>query len=83
MTERVEFTHKGLFCGIVPVYVGNVGDDVLDVKERHWVFVPLFVICEWLLMFVAFLLFIVGRPTEVSPILITGKLSTSRWLIID
>lgn len=83
MTERVEFTHKGLFCGICPVYVGGIGDDILDVKERHWVFVPLFLILEWMLMFVSFVLFIVGINEPFNPVLITGKLKYPKFLRID
>lgn len=40
------YTHKGWF-GICPVYLGNLGSDIVKVAPRWEAVVPLFVISEW------------------------------------
>ena len=32
-----KYTHYGLFCGLVPVYVGRPESESPDVVERNWV----------------------------------------------
>lgn len=32
-----KYTHYGWFCGVCPVYLGNLGSEAPTVAERNWV----------------------------------------------
>lgn len=46
MRHKIKLTHKGWF-GVCPVYFANLYSEAPVVIERHWVFLPLFILSEW------------------------------------
>jgi len=69
------FTHKGLFCGIVPVYLNFDDEDCPLIVERHWAFIPLFTIVELLFGICILVRCIVDDKYQpMFPIRITGEL---------
>lgn len=73
---QAKITHKGWF-GLCPIYMGTMdGDESAPlIVERHWVFVPLFLLSELIfsVMFAAISLFDLTYEPE-WPIRVTGEL---------
>lgn len=69
-----KFTHKGFFCGIVPVYIDMTNEDCPMICERHWSLLPLFMLVE-LLFGCAVLIRTMSDPDyePLFPIKITGE----------
>lgn len=69
------FTHKGLFCGIVPVYINFDDEEFPLIMERHWAFVPLFTVVQLIFGICIFIRTMVDDDYEpMFPIKITGEL---------
>jgi len=72
---KEDFTHKGLFCGIVPVYLNMDDAECPLIVERHWLFVPLFVAVEFIFGICILARTMVDDDYEpMFPIRITGEL---------
>lgn len=82
-TLSIVLTHKGWF-GICPVHIGNLHDDAPFIHPRHWLFEPLFWLCElfFTALFFSFTRVDPGLSPQV-PLLVTGELATARVLEID
>jgi len=75
MKNQLTFTHKGWFCGIVPVYLNMNDKECPLIIERHWIFGPLFVMTEWVFGFCILIRTFVDKEYDpMFPIKITGEL---------
>jgi len=78
MTDEIEWTHHGLFCGIVPVRANLDDPEEAVLEERHWAFIPLFWVVDG--AFSAFLVvqsWIDPEFDPAYPLKITRVLDTS------
>lgn len=68
-------THKGLFCGVVPVFLDMTDPECPGIVERHWSLWPLLEIVEAVLS-VCIAARSLFDPTyePAFPIMITGEL---------
>lgn len=67
-------THKGWF-GICPVYFGNPYGSAPLVVERHWCFLPLMMISEWIYGLSFFIISVFIPDYQPAwPLKITGEL---------
>lgn len=71
---KIPLTHKGWF-GICPVYFGRLDSEAPLVVERHWVFMPLMMLSE----FVYGLVLMFAEEPQ-WPLRITGELPPGRVL---
>lgn len=70
----MSFTHKGLFCGVVPVYLDMTDEDCPLVVERHWLILPLFIATELVFGCCVFVRTLFDAEYEpMFPIKITGE----------
>lgn len=69
-----KLTHKGLFCGIVPVYLDMSDEDMPMMCVRHWSLEPLLDVVEMLFGMCVFLRSLAEADYEpMYPIKITGE----------
>jgi hypothetical protein len=69
-----KFTHKGYFCGVVPIYLDMTNEEAPLIVERHWSFLPLFILIEFVFGICVFLRTMVDREYEpMYPLKITGE----------
>lgn len=55
MDNAMTKTHKGLFLGVVPVYLDMTDESCPGVQPRHWAFTPLLHLCEMIFGMCVFL----------------------------
>jgi hypothetical protein len=68
-------THKGLFCGIAPVYIGGLETDAPLVVERHWSLMPVLWMTEVLFSAFVFVGSLFAPDWEpMYPLVITGEI---------
>ncbi len=69
-----KYTHKGFFCGIVPIYLDMTDEECPLVVERHWSLLPLFIMTEFVFGICVFLRTLVDLEYEpMYPLKITGE----------
>ena len=72
------FTHKG-WLGICPVYIGGLDDEGPVIAERHWSFIPLMKISEFMQRLCRFVLSAINPHYEpMWAIRVTGELPNDR-----
>lgn len=70
-----KYTHKGLFCGIVPVYLDMTDEESPLLAARHWSIEPLLDVVEFLFGCCIYLRTMIDADYEPAwPLKITGEL---------
>lgn len=79
--NSVKYTHKGWF-GVCPVYFANLDGEAPNIHQRHDLFLPLFMLSEWVFGIVSFMVYSLNPELQLGwPMLITAEMKAPK--VID